>query len=92
MLLNCYDLDCAVPVLTRPVGEKKSSTSLQAASPAPSSQCPPSAGKINRSFRFGDLPRSQTSTSLAKNDKQPLTLSDIIPPPSHVLSFKFDGG
>ena len=53
--------------------------------PAPSSQRP-SDGELNRSFRFGGLPRSQSSTSLAKNDKQPLTLSDIIPPPSHVRS------
>jgi hypothetical protein len=68
------------------VGEKKSSTSLQA-SPASSSPRP-SDGQLNRSFRFGDLPCSQPSTSLAKNDKQPLTLSDIIPPPSHVRSFK----
>ena len=66
------------------VGEKKSLSSLQA-SPAPSSQRP-SDGQLNRSFRFGGLPRSQSSTSLAKDDKQPLTLSDIIPPPSHVRS------
>ena len=66
------------------VSEKKSSSSLLA-SPAPSSQRP-SDGQLNRSFRFGGLPRSQSSTSLAKDDKQPLTLSDIIPPPSHVRS------
>ena len=66
------------------VSEKKSSSSLQV-SPARSSQRP-SDGQLNRSFRFGGLPRSQSSTSLAKNDKQPLTLSDIIPPPSHVRS------
>jgi serine/arginine repetitive matrix protein 2 len=55
------------------VGEMKSSSSLQA-SPAPSSQRP-SDGQLNRSFKFGGLPRSQSSTSLAKNDKQqPLSL------------------
>jgi serine/arginine repetitive matrix protein 2 len=52
------------------------------ASPAPSSQRP-SDGQLNR---FGGLPRSQSSTSLVKDDKQLLTLSDIIPPPSHVRS------
>ena len=65
------------------VSEKKSSSSLLA-SPAPSQR--PSDGQLNRSFRFGGLPRSQSSTSLVKDDKQPLTLSDIIPPPSHVRS------
>ena len=64
------------------VGEKESSSSLQA-SPALSSQSL-SDGQLNRSFRFGSLPCGQSSTSLAKDDKQPLTLSDIIPPPSHV--------
>ena len=66
------------------VCEKKLSSNLLA-SPAPSSQRP-SDGQLNRSFRFGGLPRSQSSTSLVKDDKQPLTLSDIIPPPSHVHS------
>jgi serine/arginine repetitive matrix protein 2 len=51
--------------------------------PAPSSQRP-SDGQLNRSFIFGSLPRSQSS--LAKDEKQPLTLSDIIPPSSHVRS------
>lgn len=44
------------------------------ASPAPSSQRP-SDGQLNRSFKFGGLPRSHSSTSLVKDDKQPLTLS-----------------
>ena len=66
------------------VCEKESSSNLLV-SPAPSSQRP-SDGQLNRSFRFGGLPRSQSSTSLVKDDKQPLTLSDIIPPPSHVRS------
>jgi hypothetical protein len=66
------------------VGKKGSSTNLQA-SPAPSSQGP-SDGELNRSFRFGGLPRSQSSTSLTTNDKPPLTLSDIIPSPSHARS------
>ena len=61
------------------VYKKKSS------SPTPSSQRP-SDGQLNKSFKFGGLPRSQSSISLAKDDKQPLTLSDIIPPPSHVRS------
>ena len=54
-------------------------------SPSPSSQRP-SDGQLNTSFRFGGLPRSQSSTSLPKDDKQPLTLSDIIPSPSHARS------
>ena len=54
-------------------------------SPAPSSQRP-SDGQLNKSFKFGGLPRSQSSISLAKDEKQPLTLSDIIPPPSHARS------
>ena len=66
------------------VSEKKSSSS-SSASPTPSSQ-QPSDGELNRSFRFGSLPHSQSSTLLAKDDKQPLTLSDIILPPSHVHS------
>jgi serine/arginine repetitive matrix protein 2 len=70
--------------IDKAVCEKKSSSSLLV-SPALSSQRP-SDGQLNRSFRFGGLPRSQSSTSLAKDDKQPLTLSDIIPPPSHVRS------
>jgi hypothetical protein len=72
--------------IDKAVSEKKSSSSLLA-SPAPSSQRP-SDGQLNRSFRFGGLQRtgSQFSTSLTKDDKQPLTFSDIIPPPSHVRS------
>ena len=64
--------------------EKENSSNL-VASPAPSSQRP-SDGQLNRSFRFGGLPPSQPSILLAKDEKQPLTLSDIIPPPSHVRS------
>ena len=65
--------------------KEKKSSSLQA-SPAPSSQRP-SDGELNRSFKFGGMPRNRSSASLAKDDKkQPLTLSDIIPPPSHVRS------
>ena len=52
------------------VSEKKSSSSLLL-SPAPSSQHP-SDGQLNRSFGFIGLPRSQSSTSLAKDDKQPI--------------------
>jgi serine/arginine repetitive matrix protein 2 len=59
--------------------EKKSS------SPVPSSQRP-SDGQLNQSFKFGGLPCRQSSMSLAKDDKQPLTLSDITPPSSHVRS------
>jgi serine/arginine repetitive matrix protein 2 len=65
------------------VSEKKSSSNLLASSASSSQR--PSDGELDRLFRFGGLPRSQSSTSLAK-DKQPLTLSDIIPPPSHVRS------
>ena len=53
------------------------------ASPVPSSL---SDGKLNRSFKFGGLPHSQPSTSLPEEDKEPVTLSDIIPPPSHARS------
>ena len=59
------------------IGEKKSSSSLQA-SPAPSSQRP-SDGQLNRSFKFGGLPRSQSSTSLAKNDKHHLLMFVLYP-------------
>ncbi|KAH9487444.1 hypothetical protein JR316_0001520 [Psilocybe cubensis] len=44
-----------------------------------------SEGELNTSFKFGGLPRSESSTSLPK-DAKPLTLSDIIPPPSHARS------
>ncbi|KAF8814601.1 hypothetical protein BYT27DRAFT_7249906 [Phlegmacium glaucopus] len=66
---------------------KKSSPNLLP-SPAPSSQRP-SDGQLNRSFKFGGLPRSQSSTSLPKEDNEPLTLSDIIPPPSHARSLSY---
>ena len=63
------------------VYKKKSSSS----SSVPSSHRP-SDGQLNKSFKFGGLPRNQSSISLTKDDKQPLTLSDIIPPPSHARS------
>ncbi|RDB16264.1 hypothetical protein Hypma_003001 [Hypsizygus marmoreus] len=42
----------------------------------------PSDGQLNTSFKFGGLPKSP-AVSLPK---KPQTLSDIIPPPSHVRS------
>ncbi|KAF8867965.1 hypothetical protein CPB84DRAFT_1810241 [Gymnopilus junonius] len=47
-----------------------------------------SDGELNTSFRFGGLPRQGSSCSIPKEkkDEKPLTLSDIIPPPSHVRS------
>ncbi|KDR69956.1 hypothetical protein GALMADRAFT_898782 [Galerina marginata CBS 339.88] len=44
-----------------------------------------SDGELNTSFRFGGLPRAASSKSLPEEEKE-LTLSDIIPPPSHVRS------
>ena len=69
----------------RDVAFEKTSSSSLLPSPAPSSQRP-SDGQLNRSFKFGGLPPSQSSTLLPKEDKKPLTLSDIIPPPSHARS------
>ncbi|KAF9482957.1 hypothetical protein BDN70DRAFT_892146 [Pholiota conissans] len=50
----------------------------------------PSDGELDRSFRFGGVPRLESSVSLElglnekeKANERPLTLSDIIPPPSH---------
>ncbi|KZT25561.1 hypothetical protein NEOLEDRAFT_1178340 [Neolentinus lepideus HHB14362 ss-1] len=46
----------------------------------------PSDGKLNKEFKFGGLPSPEsepTPKSIASEEK-PLTLSDIIPPPSHV--------
>ncbi|KAF8148662.1 hypothetical protein B0H34DRAFT_802878 [Crassisporium funariophilum] len=44
-----------------------------------------SDGQLNTSFRFGGLPRTESSKSLPKEEKE-LTLSDIIPSPSHARS------
>lgn len=67
------------------VFERKLSSSSLLPSPAPSSQRP-SDGELNRSFRFGGLPRTQSSTTSLPKEEKPLTLSDIIPPPSHARS------
>ncbi|PPQ91217.1 hypothetical protein CVT25_001175 [Psilocybe cyanescens] len=57
-----------------------------------------SEGELNTSFRFGGLPRSESSLSSSslsrtkpkdtakQTQTQPLTLSDIIPPPAHARS------
>ena len=63
---------------------EESSSSLSP-SPARSSQRPLD-GQLNTSFKFGGLPRTQSSASFPKDNKQPLTLSDIIPSPSHAHS------
>jgi hypothetical protein len=47
--------------------------------------CRPSNGELNMEFRFGGLPRLEEPEQ-QQNTEQPLTLSDIIPPPSHVRS------
>ena len=65
--------------------DEKESLSILVASPALSSQRL-SDGQLNRSLRFSGLPPSQPSILLAKDEKQPLTLSDIILSPSHVCS------
>lgn len=44
----------------------------------------PSEGELDTSFRFGGLPREDSSAEMEGKEKdRPLTLSDIIPPPSH---------
>ncbi|KAF9457373.1 hypothetical protein BDZ94DRAFT_1175700 [Collybia nuda] len=43
----------------------------------------PSDGQLNTSFKFGGLPKVQPA---APQQEKPKTLSDIIPPPSHVRS------
>lgn len=45
----------------------------------------PFNGELNTSFKFGGLPRQVAPEQPSKADP-PLTLSDIIPPPSHVRS------
>ena len=54
-----------------------------------SSSMRPSDGELDRSFKFGGLPKSDAS-SLKEKEKgaqqKELTLSDIIPPPEHVRS------
>ncbi|KAF8959872.1 hypothetical protein BDZ97DRAFT_1666634 [Flammula alnicola] len=54
--------------------------------PSPAASNRPSDGQLNTSFRFGGLPRMESTKSLPKDEEKPLTLSDIIPPPSHVRS------
>ncbi|PIL26963.1 hypothetical protein GSI_10101 [Ganoderma sinense ZZ0214-1] len=51
-----------------------------------SMQSKPSDGHLNRSFRFGGKPSPQGSTNVSSSDLKQLTLSDIIPPPSHSAS------
>ncbi|TFK33165.1 hypothetical protein BDQ12DRAFT_448473 [Crucibulum laeve] len=48
-----------------------------------SSSSRPSNGQLNTSFKFGGMP---TSAPAAPKQEKPMTLSDIIPPPSHVRS------
>ncbi|KAJ6577467.1 hypothetical protein B0H19DRAFT_561509 [Mycena capillaripes] len=45
----------------------------------------PSDGQLNVKFKFGgELPAEEKQKEKPKQSKKPLTLSDIIPPPSHV--------
>jgi serine/arginine repetitive matrix protein 2 len=50
-----------------------------------SSSYTPSAGQLNRAFKFGGLPKSkEPHPPVTNGQNKPQTLSDIIPPPSHV--------
>jgi len=54
---------------------------------APASR--PSDGQLNKAFKFGGMSKASSSpetTEIKKKESQPMTLSDIIPPPSHVRS------
>ena len=60
-----------------------------------SSSSRPSDGELDRSFKFGGLPKSDVASS-SKEEKEKgaqkeLTLSDIIPPPEHVRSISLAG-
>ncbi|KAL1696581.1 hypothetical protein GGG16DRAFT_85014 [Schizophyllum commune] len=57
---------------------------LRGTSSSSSAGSRPSDGQLNRAFKFGGLP-SPSPVKEQPQDK-PLTLSDIIPPPSHVRS------
>ncbi|KXN81385.1 hypothetical protein AN958_04774 [Leucoagaricus sp. SymC.cos] len=64
---------------------EKSTSSTQ------SHRASPSNGELNKAFKFGGLSRqesSEESPEVARRamPEEPLTLSDIIPPPSHVRS------
>ncbi|KAF8964978.1 hypothetical protein BDZ97DRAFT_2075008 [Flammula alnicola] len=54
--------------------------------PSPAASNHPSDGQLNMSFRFGGLPHMELIKSLPKDEEKLLTLSNIIPPPSHVRS------
>jgi len=53
--------------------------------PSSSTSSRPSDGQLNTAFKFGGVPKATVVPSPAKADK-PITLSDIIPPPSHFRS------
>ncbi|KAG5641013.1 hypothetical protein DXG03_006381 [Asterophora parasitica] len=63
------------------ISDDSASRSLRASS---SSGSRPSDGQLNTAFKFGGLPKTQPSKS--PQQEKPQTLSDIIPPPSHVRS------
>ena len=59
-----------------------------------SSSTRPSEGELDRSFRFGGLPKASEAQQ-EKKEKAPereLTLSDIIPPPAHARSISLASG
>ena len=59
------------------------------ASTSSSSSSRPSDGELDRSFRFGGLPKSEAHQEKEEKDKEEereLTLSDIIPPLAHARS------
>ncbi|KAF8060726.1 hypothetical protein FPV67DRAFT_304096 [Lyophyllum atratum] len=63
------------------MSDDSASRSLRASS---SSGSRPSDGQLNTSFRFGGLPKAPQASPSPQ--PKPQTLSDIIPPPSHVRS------
>ena len=58
-----------------------------------SSSTRPSDGELDRSFRFGGLPKaSEAQQEKEKAPERELTLSDIIPPPAHARSLSLASG
>jgi len=60
-----------------------------------SSSTRPSDGELDRSFRFGGLPKASEAQQEKEEGKAPereLTLSDIIPPPAHARSISLAAG
>jgi serine/arginine repetitive matrix protein 2 len=63
------------------VQEPSGLLSASTSSTSSSGSTRPSDGELDRSFRFGGLPRAET-----RKEERELTLSDIIPPPAHARS------